>query len=98
MSTAREANGSLGLALAALAAAGVCFELPALDDVTPGGAFYWQVTGVLLALYAAWQARRQSEGLAGRARAGIRLLAAAAVSIALVWVAGVAVLWLVWPR
>jgi protein-S-isoprenylcysteine O-methyltransferase Ste14 len=75
------------------------FVLPALDAGLPGGSIVWQVGAVVLALAGAWWGWRHLPvgGRWGRARLG-RLVAIAAVLIALAWVAGVAFLWLIWPR
>lgn len=87
-----------GVALALLASVAP-FVLPAWDAHLPGGSIRWQVAAVALALAGASWGRRRLPARA--ARAGVRVLrlaATAALLLALVWLAGVGLLWLVWPR
>lgn len=87
------------LAIGALLAAASTFVLPAFDVALPGGSIVWQVGAVALALVGAVWARRRLPAGAGWSRArAVRLVAATAVLLALLWVGGVALLWLIWPR
>jgi hypothetical protein len=83
----------------ALLAAASTFVLPAWDAILPGGAIAWQVGALALALAGALWVRRQVPP--GTSRAGVwllRLIATAALILALAWAGGVALLWLLWPR
>jgi hypothetical protein len=95
----RHMSRTLTIATGTLVAAASAFVLPAWDAALPGGAIIWQVAAVALALVGAFWVRRQLPGSGPWPRARIgRLVATAAMLIALVWIGGVAVLWLVWPR
>ena len=83
----------------ALCAAVSVYVLPAWDGVLPGGAIIWQVVALVTAfLGAAWAWRRlPTETLWSRAVV-VRFIVAAALLMALLWLLGVGILWLVWPR
>lgn len=90
---------ALAGAVAALLCAASAFLLPALDADLPGGSIYWQVGALAAALAGAWwSVRRLPSGVpAARARL-VRIVATLAVMVALVWLGGIALLWLIWPR
>lgn len=92
----RSAFASAGFALCAAVSV---YALPALDGVLPGGAIIWQVVALVTAfLGATWAWRRlPNEPLWSRALV-VRFIVAAALLIALLWLIGVGILWLVWPR
>lgn len=101
LSARRRRASAVGAALGALVAAGSVFGLPALDGALPGGAFSWQLAALALALASAWWAYRATaspDTRSGSARRLVRLGAAAAILLVVVWVGGVLVLWLLWPR
>ena len=94
---------SFGQALAAPAIAVLCagslFILPAWDDVLPGGAFSWQVAAIAMACGTAlWGLRRMPRDASARLGWVVRMVAMAALLLALLWIAGVGLLWLIWPR
>ncbi len=91
----------LVLTLGAVLAAVTAFLLPAADAVLPGGSMAWQLSALALAVIGAWWGYRSTRTAAAAgagARRGVRLLAAVAVLLVLVWVGGVALLWFIWPR
>jgi hypothetical protein len=73
--------------------------LPAWDAALPGGAITWQAAAVALALGGAVWVRYHlpAAGPWSRARA-VRLLATTAMLLALIWLGGIGLLWLLWPR
>lgn len=86
------------LALAALVAACATFLLPALDADLPGGSLPWQVAAAVLALAGALRVRRLAATDRVTRLRLLRVVATAALLVALAWVGGVALLWLIWPR
>jgi hypothetical protein len=87
------------IAAGALLAAAAAYMLPAWDAALPGGAITWQVAAVALALAGAFWVRHQlpATGPWSRSRA-VRLAATAAMLMALIWLGGIGLLWLLWPR
>lgn len=97
----RGSRRPLALTIGAVLAAASAFLLPAADEVLPGGALAWQLVALGAAVGGAWWGYRSTRALvAGRAggRRSVRILAGMAVLLALLWIGGVAVLWLIWPR
>lgn len=85
------------LALLALVAAAAVWLLPAWDAELPGGSIVWQAGAVTIAVVAAVRTRRvapepRAPATFGQVIAVVALLGAAA------WLAGIAILWLIWPR
>ena len=100
--TGMRTNRPLQLALGAVLAAASAFVLPALDVDLPGGALGWQLAALVVAAASAGWAyggTKAPAGQGGGSRRGlVRLLAVVAVLLALAWIGGVAVLWVIWPR
>ncbi|MHB1297205.1 MAG: hypothetical protein ACYC0B_01650 [Gemmatimonadaceae bacterium] len=97
----RAARRPFALILVAVLAAASVFLLPAVDAVLPGGSLAWQVVALAVAVgAAAWGYRitRAPALLAAGARRRARLLAGVAVLLVLLWLSGVFILWLIWPR
>ncbi|HEU4566160.1 MAG TPA: hypothetical protein VFS05_15975 [Gemmatimonadaceae bacterium] len=85
--------------LLAIVAAASAFLLPALDADLPGGSISWQVGAVALAIALALWIRRRASAARGVTRERLaRWVATAALLLALVWLGGVGLLWLIWPR
>lgn len=97
----RAARRPVALLLVAVLAATSAFLLPAVDAVLPGGALAWQLVALAIAVgLAAWGYRRTRTPaqLAVGTRRSVRLLAGVAALVVLLWLFGVAILWLIWPR
>lgn len=98
--TAARAPVLLVVAGSLLAAASM-FLLPALDAALPGGSLWWQVGAGALALAGALRVwRRVGAAAPGALPHGrpARVLATVAALLVLLWLAGVGILWLLWPR
>lgn len=93
----------LALTIGAVLAAASAFLLPAADAELPDGAFAWQLFAVGAAVGGALWGYRSTRtaaraGAGAGSRRSVRILAGVAVLLAFVWVGGVALLWLIWPR
>lgn len=88
-----------GVASLAVLAAVSTFLLPGWDAELPGGALPWQIAAGVVALGGAgWVLREVAAGGRGTRARLVRAAAGIAILLALFWVAGVALLWLIWPR
>lgn len=97
----RAARRPVALLLVAVLAASSAFLLPAVGAVLPGGALAWQLVALAIAVVAAawgYRSTRAPAQLAAGTRRRVRLLAGVAVLLVLLWLGGVAILWLIWPR
>lgn len=89
------------LSIAALVVGLMPFFLPALDTSLPGGAIMWQLAALVFAAGAAWwgwRAARAGQGMTAPQRRWGRFLGAVALLLVVTWIAGVAFLWIIWPR
>lgn len=97
----RASRRPLALTLGAVLAAASAFLVPAADADLPGGALVWQFLALAVAVGGAWWGYRSTRAPAANgagARRRVRLLAGLAGLLVLLWLTGVAVLWLIWPR
>lgn len=92
------ARNSVGISIASIIVAVSAFVLPALDAKLPGGSLPWQIAVLLLAIAGAWWVVRGSNLTTTSPRRIARLIAGLVIIAALVWVGGVVLLWLIWPR
>ena len=87
------------MAILAVLAAVSAFLLPGWDAELPGGSLPWQVAAWIVALGGAgWVLRDVAAGGQGTRARLVRVAAGVAILLTLFWTAGVALLWLIWPR
>ncbi|MDH6231795.1 hypothetical protein M2281_002393 [Mesorhizobium soli] len=95
----RSSSSAFAAAGFALCAAASAYVLPAWDEVLPGGAIIWQAVALVTACLGAVRAwRRLPIETSWSPAMVVRFIAAAALLMALLWLIGVGILWLVWPR
>lgn len=89
------------ISIAALVVALTAFLLPSVDARLPGGAIMWQLAALAVAAGGAvwgWRAARAGTGVAAPQRRWGRILGVVALLLVVAWIAGVAFLWVIWPR
>jgi len=87
------------IAIVAMAGAALTFLLPPLDASLPGGSMVWQLACALTALSCVFELRPAAvTTLPTGLRRLLRACAWLAGVVAAVWLFGIVLLWLLWPR